>query len=113
LPTGITKCGRQLKIPRAGFLTVEQAETAWGIKDTTVSRWRTWLKDADAILERIIIGAHRKALLEPEPNRQAPDSGEEEWFTTTFAAPVLADEDAYDVAAFIVSMKRPMKAGPR
>jgi thiosulfate dehydrogenase len=29
---------------------------------------------------------------------------------TTFDAPVLADEDAYDVAAYIVSMKRPMKA---
>jgi thiosulfate dehydrogenase len=31
-------------------------------------------------------------------------------FGTTFAAPVLTDEDAYDVAAFLVSQARPEKA---
>jgi thiosulfate dehydrogenase len=30
---------------------------------------------------------------------------------TTFDAPVLSDEDAYDVAAYINSMARPVKAG--
>lgn len=29
---------------------------------------------------------------------------------TTFDAPVLSDEDAYDVAAYIISQKRPQKA---
>jgi thiosulfate dehydrogenase len=29
---------------------------------------------------------------------------------TTFDAPVLANEDSYDIAAYIVSMKRPTKA---
>ena len=29
---------------------------------------------------------------------------------TAFGAPVLTDEDAYDVAAYIVSQKRPQKA---
>jgi thiosulfate dehydrogenase len=32
-------------------------------------------------------------------------------FGTTYAAPVLSDEDAYDVAAFINSAERPEKAG--
>src|SRR5262245_11253448 len=32
---------------------------------------------------------------------------------TTFSSPVLADEDAYDVAAYIVSQNRPQKRRPR
>jgi len=75
--------GQQPEIPTRGFLSVAEAEAAYGIADSTVSRWRNWVSPEHVAeyRERIILGAHRKALLEPEPNRQAPNSGEEEWFT--------------------------------
>jgi phage N-6-adenine-methyltransferase len=65
----------------AHYLSVAEAEAKWQIAQPTVSRWRGWLRDTGAFLERIILGVHRKALLEVEPNRQSPNSGEEEWYT--------------------------------
>jgi len=64
-------------------MSVTEAEAEWGIAQPTVSRWDAWTspENIDAYRERIILGAHRKALLEPEVNRHSVETGENEWFT--------------------------------
>jgi hypothetical protein len=113
----VRPAGHQPNVTGAGHLSVAAAEAQWDITKQTVSRWRTWLKDADAFLERIIVGVHRKALLEPEPNRQAPNSGEEEWYTPAqyiAAARQLKDwpklaaaaqEKVAEIAAFVAGVR--------
>ena len=50
-----------------GFLSVDEAEGAWLIRQQTVSRWRTSLRDPFAYRDRIMRGSMRAAeLIEPQ-----------------------------------------------
>jgi phage N-6-adenine-methyltransferase len=65
----------------AHYLSVADAEAAWGIQQPAVSRWRKWLGNREAYATRIALGAYRAAGLEPEENHRAEGTGENEWFT--------------------------------
>jgi ParB family chromosome partitioning protein len=65
----------------AGYLSVAEAEAAWGFSQQDVSRWRKWLGDREAYAARIALGAYRAAGLEPAENHRAEGTGENEWFT--------------------------------
>lgn len=73
----------------AGSFSVAEAEAAWGIRQQIVSRWRIALENPEGYRQRIVLGAHRAAFLEPlgssdpamlrpQPDRTGPDF----WATT-------------------------------
>ena len=64
-----------------GALTRERAESATGISQPQVSRWRKSLLDPAKYRGKLIAAAYRKAGLEPEANHRAEGTGDNQWFT--------------------------------
>jgi phage N-6-adenine-methyltransferase len=62
-------------------LNKDRAESATGISQQQVSRWRKHLKDPAKYREKLILAAFRKADLTPAENHRAEGTGENEWFT--------------------------------
>ena len=75
--------GNRSKNADTAFLNVQRAETATGISQQQVARWRKELRNPDKYREKLILAACRKAGLKSAANHRAEGTGENEWYTPT------------------------------